>query len=412
MNIMEITDLGKKYKIYNKKYSRIIEWLTGSNIHDEKWVLKGINFKVRAGESIGIVGHNGAGKSTLLKIITGTTKASKGTVKINGRITALLELGMGFHPDFTGIENVYMTGQLMGLSNQEISEVIPSIINFAEIGDYFYQPLRTYSSGMNVRLGFSIATAVRPDILIVDEALSVGDAYFQHKCFEKIKEFKELGTTIFFVSHDPGAVKNLCDRAILLDSGQLIREGTPVEILDYYNAIIAKRQADYEIKQTSGEGKKFVTRSGNKEVQIKSVNLNANAIQVGDLLEIKVDIECLKGSVENPTIGFVIKDRLGNEIFGTNTYYLNYNLGKIEENVSKCVVFKLPANFGVGNYSVTVAVHDSFSHVSRNYDWWDQVETFQVIPGDEPHFVGVAFTQTSVTTTTTNKFPVLKEGLE
>ena len=287
-NIIEVEGLGKKYKQYATKSKRVWEWISGKNMHDERWVLKDISFNVSKGESIGIVGHNGAGKSTLLKIITGTTTPTTGSVRLNGHIAALLELGMGFHPDFTGMQNIFMAAQLMGLNNEQINELIPEIRAFSELGDYLNQPIRTYSSGMVVRLGFSVATSVRPDILIVDEALSVGDAYFQHKCFDRIKRFKEEGTTIFFVSHDPGAVKNLCDRALLLDHGQMIKEGKPDAILDYYNAIIAKQQADYEIQQSYGEGNRVNTRSGNNILNISEVyitnkdNKKVSAIQVGE----------------------------------------------------------------------------------------------------------------------------------
>lgn len=396
MNIIQVESVGKKYKTYRNQFDRLFEWFIGRKKHEEKWVLSDISFNVKAGESIGIVGHNGAGKSTLLKIITGTTSPSIGKVSVNGRITALLELGMGFHPDFTGIQNVYMSAQLMGLDNKKIETLIPEIEAFAEIGDYFYQPLRTYSSGMVVRLGFAVATVIRPDVLIVDEALSVGDAYFQHKCFERIKSFRNQGTTIFFVSHDPGAVKNLCDRAILLDQGKIIQEGRPDEILDYYNAIIAKRQADFEIKQNKGKGNKISTRSGNKSVVVKDVLLTSegkdiNAIQVADEIELQITIECLQQVVENPTVGFMIKDRLGNEIYGTNTHYLNAMSGKIFEGETKKITFKIPANFGMGTYSITVAVHEGNSHVNNSYDWWDQASTFQVIPGNQPYFVGVNY---------------------
>ncbi|MFD0676213.1 MULTISPECIES: ABC transporter ATP-binding protein [unclassified Paenibacillus] len=400
MNVLEVRNIGKKYKRYPKPYSRLIEWVVGSKMHKEKWVLRGITFQVKSGESVGILGHNGAGKSTLLKILTGTTHPSEGNMQITGSISALLELGLGFHPEFTGLQNIYMLGQLMGLKNKDISELLPDIIDFSEIGDYLHQPLRTYSSGMAVRLAFSTVTSVRPDILIVDEALSVGDAYFQHKCFARIRKFREQGTSLLFVSHDPSAVKNLCDRAILLDSGLMIKEGHPDEVLDYYNAVIAKREADYEIKQSIGLNNKLNIRSGNKKIQIDEVNLffkgeRINAIQVGDLIDIQVILSC-NNKIKEPTVGFVIKDRLGNEVYGTNTYYLDMNLGYWDSNNRYVVTFSQKLNLGVGTYSITVAVHDSYHHLDQNYDWLEQAAIFQIIPGLEKQFIGTAFLDSTV----------------
>ena len=216
MGKLVVSHVGKAYKRYAGKWARMREWLTGKPQYEQTWVLRDIDFAVSPGEAVGIVGVNGAGKSTLLKIITGTTQPTNGSVHIEGRVAALLELGMGFHPDFTGRQNVFMAGQLLGLQGDEIAACLPAIEAFAEIGDYIDRPVRTYSSGMQMRLAFSVATAVRPAVLIVDEALSVGDAYFQHKSFNKIREFREQGTTLLIVSHDRGAIQSLCDRAILL----------------------------------------------------------------------------------------------------------------------------------------------------------------------------------------------------
>ena len=204
MGTITVSQLGKAYKHYPTRWSRLAEWLIpGSRPrHTMKWVLQDISFTVKAGEAVGIVGINGAGKSTLLKMITGTTQPTAGTVSVTGRVAAMLELGMGFHPDFTGRQNAIMAGQLLGYSVEEINRLMPEIEAFAEIGDYIDEPVRVYSSGMQMRLAFSVATAHRPDILIVDEALSVGDAYFQHKSFARIREYSKLGTTLLIVSHD------------------------------------------------------------------------------------------------------------------------------------------------------------------------------------------------------------------
>ena len=241
MGTITVTNLGKAYKQYPNRWSRLAEWvLPGSKPrHTLKWVMQDVSFTVNPGEAVGISGINGAGKSTLLKMITGTTQPTTGSVHITGRVAALLELGMGFHPDFTGRQNAFMAGQLLGYSVEDIARLMPEIEAFAEIGDYIDQPVRVYSSGMQMRLAFSVATAHRPDVLIVDEALSVGDAYFQHKSFNKIREFREKGTTLLIVSHDRSAIQSLCDRAILLEHGSVAKDGSPEDVMDFYNAIIA-----------------------------------------------------------------------------------------------------------------------------------------------------------------------------
>ncbi|MBU1137462.1 MAG: ABC transporter ATP-binding protein, partial [Proteobacteria bacterium] len=228
--------MGKKYKRYPNRWTRLGEWFSLGKYqgHKATWVLRNLSFEVNDGESLGIIGVNGAGKSTLLKLLTRTSAPSEGSVEISGRVSALLELGMGFHQDFTGRVNALMTCQMMGYSSEEAHGLIEEIREFSELGDYLDQPVRVYSTGMQVRLAFSAATVTRPEILIVDEALSVGDAYFQHKCIRRIREYREQGTTLLFVSHDPGAVKSLCNRAILLDGGAIIKDGAPDSVLDYY----------------------------------------------------------------------------------------------------------------------------------------------------------------------------------
>ena len=245
MGYLRVNNIGKAFKRYAHKSGRLAEWFGLGVHHDSRWVLRDITFDVEPGESVGIVGVNGAGKSTLLKIITGTTRPTTGSVEAGGRISALLELGMGFHPEFTGRQNAYMGAQLQGLTVSEVDAKIREIEGFAEIGDYFDQPMRTYSSGMQVRLAFSVASCVRPEILIIDEALSVGDTYFQHKSFDRIRNFRDAGTTLLFVSHSPGAIKTLCDRAILLDQGGIQRDDAPDAVLDYYNAVIARQREVY-----------------------------------------------------------------------------------------------------------------------------------------------------------------------
>jgi lipopolysaccharide transport system ATP-binding protein len=247
MGTITVTNLGKAYKQYPTRWARLGEWvLPGAKPrHTLKWVLQDINFTVKAGEAVGIIGINGAGKSTLLKMITGTTQPTTGHVVISGRVAAMLELGMGFHPDFTGRQNVFMAGQLLGYSVDEIACLMPEIEAFAEIGEYIDQPVRVYSSGMQMRLAFSVATAQRPNVLIVDEALSVGDAAFQRKCFHRIESYRCAGTTLLFVSHDIEIVKKLCDSAMFIMDGQMAHFGQAKIVCDKYEKFIFGGSHEY-----------------------------------------------------------------------------------------------------------------------------------------------------------------------
>ena len=393
-----VANLGKSYRRYVRPWHRLCEWGSGGRLvwHEAFWVLRGITFSVASGESVGIIGLNGAGKSTLLKILTGTTQPTEGQAQTGGRVAALLELGMGFHPDFTGRQNALMAGQLMGLPVREIAALMPGMEAFAEIGEYIDQPLRTYSTGMAVRLAFSVATAARPEILILDETLSVGDAYFQHKCIRRIKEFQDAGTTILFVSHDPGAVKTLCGRALLLDGGRLIQDGPPDRVLDYYNALIAKREANQEILQAEAAGGRTTTRSGTFEARIAEIDLldaegrPARAFSVGDRGRIRARVR-FASTVHAPTIGILIRDRLGNDVFGTNSFHVAPIEGTYEPGDEMAADFDVQLNLGAGTYTVTVAVHSEATHLVNNYDWWDKVIGFQVVPGPDPYFVDSAW---------------------
>lgn len=395
MNIISVNDITKVYKNYAKKNHRLIEWgsLGFKKLHTEIEILKGINFKVGAGEAIGIIGMNGAGKSTLLKIITGTTIPTSGNVIVNGRVAALLELGMGFHPDFTGRDNVYMSGQLMGLNSVQITDLMPSIESFAEIFEYIDQPVRTYSSGMQVRLAFAVATAVRPELLIVDEALSVGDAYFQAKCFNRIREFKSQGTTLLIVSHDQAAIANICNRAILLEKGKIIADGVPMDVMNLYNAKLSKSAEQNAINAANGK-----SESGNKKAIIvefymeNSEHKKTDVVHAGELIFLCFVIK--NSSVKSDlTLGFHIRDRLGNIVFGTNTLANNINIDEIGE---KIVKFELNMNIGVGEYSISAALHKERDHYEECFHWKDGLAQFNVIaPGKI--FVGSAWLENKCT---------------
>lgn len=389
--------LGKKYKRYPNAWHRLGEWLTAGRWqrHEEHWAVRDVDFDVAGGEAIGIVGQNGAGKSTLLKLIVGTCEPSEGSFEVNGRATALLELGMGFHPDFDGRQNALMALRMTGFDDHESLAMLPEIESFSELSGFLDQPLRTYSSGMQVRLAFAIATAQRPDILIVDEALSVGDAYFQHKCIRRIREFKQQGTTMLFVSHDPTAVKTLCDRALLLEQGRLILEDSAEAVLDYYNARLAEREKAAGIERRRTDNKRIQTQSGNRLVEITEVvmrdgdNRETHSFECGESAEVVCSLAFAEPTSEY-AVGIMIRDRLGNEVFGTNTVLLGVAPIAGEPNTPVTADFQLDLNLGYGHYSITVAVHSPDGHLAKNYHWIDNAFTFQVVPGDASRFAGVA----------------------
>lgn len=402
MGSIRVRDLGKAYKQYPTRCARLAEWLIpfGHTRHFQKWVLQGLNFDVQPGEAIGIIGMNGAGKSTLLKMITGTTEPTVGSISVSGSIAALLELGMGFHPDFTGRQNAVMAGQLLGLSSDEIHGLMPEIEAFAEIGDYIDQPVRVYSSGMQMRLGFSVATARRPDILIVDEALSVGDSYFQHKSFERIRAYNKLGTTLLIVSHDKGAVQGICDRAILLSGGKLALIGEPEAVMDYYNGMLTD-QSDKNVRQITSDDGKTQTISGTGEARLSEFALfniegePVEIVSVGQSLVIKARVSA---HVDLPELvfGFQIKDRLGQQVFGINTYLMQQQVNEVKAGEELEYVWHFSANIGEGSYAISFALHNKDSHLSANYEWRDRAIIFNVVNTAQNRFVGLAWLPTKV----------------
>jgi lipopolysaccharide transport system ATP-binding protein len=397
MGAIEVSGLGKAYKQYPTRWSRLAEWmLPGARArHKLKWVLQDISFTVAPGEAVGLIGINGAGKSTLLKLIAGTTRPTTGSVRMAGRVAALLELGMGFHPDFTGRQNAVMAGHLLGMSAQEIQARMPDIEAFAEIGDYMDQPVRVYSSGMQMRVAFSVATAVRPDILIVDEALSVGDAWFQHKSFERIRRFRREGTTLLLVSHDKQAIQSVCDRALLLDGGRLARAGAPEEIMDYYNALIAERENATVRQNDTGTGR-LQTISGTGEATVADIALfdaNGERVEVIDVgaavtLQIKVRTHA---PIPRMVLGYMIKDRLGQPMYGTNTHLKKLALERVAAGEEVVYRFAFPMNLGPGSYSVATAIVSTDTHLVNNYEWRDLALVFTVVNMRRPHFEGSAW---------------------
>ncbi len=372
---IRINDVSKLYKLYDKPTDRLKEslGLTKAKKYKEHFALRNVSFDVKRGECVGIIGTNGAGKSTILKIITGVLNPTAGEVTINGRISALLELGAGFNMEYTGIENVYLNGSMIGFSREEIDAKLQDILDFADIGDFVNQPVKTYSSGMFVRLAFAVAINIEPEILIVDEALSVGDVFFQLKCFKKFEEFKQQGKTILFVSHDLSSIEKYCDKAILLDHGRNVGEGTPIDIINKYKKIMTgmtveeveeqeKRKAELrdlvaedsensENKEELEEAKTS-TFSLTPEVPWKeSFDLNPNLDEYGDMGAKIIDIgvfdedenlttTIIKGGkftlrskiefktdIEDPIFTYTFKTLKGQDITGTNTMYEKAGVG-------------------------------------------------------------------------------------
>ena len=379
MVAISVRGLGKAYKQYPTKWSRLAEWLLpGRRIrHSLHWVLEDIEFDVPRGEAVGVLGVNGAGKSTLLKLITGTSHPTAGTVQVNGRIAALLELGMGFHPDFTGRQNVFMAGQLQGLSPSQIENEMAGIERFAGIGEYIDQPVRVYSSGMQVRLAFAVATAIRPDILIIDEALSVGDAAFQRKCFRRINEFIEQGTTLLFVTHDIDAVKKLCKRAVFLKDGKVAAYGPGKEVCDSYEKFLfgGRQPATHApSSEQSAVGQLDPSLMSDCEVSygdgratIESVWLEttkgqpANLFGSGEPLVLKTRIR-FNQPVEHAVFAFMIKTREGLGLFGLDTTdYQPLNNRRFEQGEQVILSYNIENAFAPGVYYLNCGVRDDRS---------------------------------------------------
>lgn len=394
MSILTVSNLAKSYRSYSSELKRVASWF-GLPVKpaEEHWVLHDISFSISPGESVGLVGQNGAGKSTLLKMITGTLPPTKGTIQANGRIAAILELGMGFNPEFTGRQNALHGLSMMGYSQAQIDQVMPELEAFAEIGEYFDQPVRTYSSGMQMRVAFGVATAFRPEILIVDEALSVGDTYFQHKSFDRIKQFQEQGTSLLLVSHDRSAIQAVCDRAILLENGYVIKDDEPEAVMDFYNALIAEKE-NSTVTQTKTEDGKVKTSSGTGQAKTKQVGLYnsknqlAEIIAVGETVQLRVLVEVFD-DLESLVLGYGIKDRLGQVVFGTNTWHTKQILHNVKTGEQHMFTIEFPACFGVGSYSIQTALTDKDTHLTANYEWVDRAIVFNIANIDKNHFAGL-----------------------
>jgi lipopolysaccharide transport system ATP-binding protein len=389
---LRVANVSKQYRTYARPGDRLKESLTRGRLrrHKEFRALHDLTFELNKGDIVGIIGPNGCGKSTLLQIIAGTLEPTRGEVWHEGRISALLELGAGFDPEFTGVENVYMNASLLGFSRRETDRLFPQIERFAEIGDFLYQPVKTYSSGMYVRLAFAIAASVEPDILIIDEALAVGDAVFQHRCLRRIKELHERGTTVLFVSHDAAAIRALCSRAILMNQGRIVSQGEPADVLNQYQEIVMERERAYEAESEGPsadaasvekfEPLTFTYRHGNHDAEIVIAELadttsrRVEFVETGTALTMKLAAR-FKADVDNPVMGFLIRNRHGISAYGTNTHEQKLELGQVRRGEIVEVTFAFNCWLGIDNYSISCAVH---SAEGEAYDWLDGVRFFRV----------------------------------
>jgi teichoic acid transport system ATP-binding protein len=392
--VINVKNLKKTYKLYDNPMDRMKESLsiTHKNYHKQYNALNDISFNIRRGQTVGIIGTNGSGKSTLLKILTGVLSKSSGNVEVNGRISALLELGAGFNMEYTGIENVYLNGTMMGYSKEEMNDRLENIIDFADIGDFINQPVKTYSSGMFARLAFAVAINIDPDILIVDEALSVGDIFFQAKCYRKFEEFKKKGKTILFVTHDMSSIIKYCDETILLNKGQFIAKGKSVEMVDIYKKILVNQynpETDKDvISVDSNELGSIVWKDkmqynpnkiiyGNKKAEIIDFALIDNKEKINNSIEkftefsVKMKIK-FNETVENPIYAFTIKDLKGTDITGTNTMIEEVDTGTKRSGEVVTVTFTQEMNLQGGSYLLSLGCtgfeRDNFTVYNRLYD--------------------------------------------
>ncbi|MDQ1268173.1 MAG: lipopolysaccharide transport system ATP-binding protein [Campylobacterota bacterium] len=387
--VLEVKNVSKIYKMYKSNFDRLKELFFKKTYHKEFISNNNISFDLYEGETLGIIGVNGAGKSTILKIIAGVVNPTSGEILRHGRVTALLELGTGFNDELSGYENIFLNGTLIGMSEQECAQKANEIIAFSELGDYINESIKTYSSGMKMRLAFSIAIYSEPQILIVDEALSVGDAHFAAKCTKALKQRKKQNMSIIYVSHDLNSLKLLCDRVILLNHGEVVEEGSPEAVINTYNFLIAKlNDKEEKITIKESQGSSFGTFDVEiKEVTIKGENSNSNMISSGEIANIELKIFSKK-ELSNMTVGIMLRDKFGQDIFGTNTYYYDMNIA-FEADKEYICTYKMPLNIGAGKYSVTAAVHSEHNHLSDCSHWLDYGGDFEVAGVVGEMFVGM-----------------------
>ncbi|MDO4302671.1 MAG: ABC transporter ATP-binding protein [Bacillota bacterium] len=385
---IQVKELEKAYKLYEKPSDRLKEalGLSRKKRYKEHYALKGVDMTIHQGETVGIIGTNGSGKSTILKLITGVLNPTGGTITVNGRISALLELGAGFNMEYNGIENIYLNGTMIGFTKKEIDERMEDILNFADIGEYVYQPAKTYSSGMFVRLAFAVAINIDPEILIVDEALSVGDVFFQAKCYHKFEEFKKMGKTILFVSHDLSSISKYCDRVVLLNQGVKLGEGAPKEMIDAYKQVLVGQypipeeegsNSPLDVEEPDGGVNPDLLEYGTREALIEEYYITdgegrkSSAILKGHECSVHMHVRFMQ-DIQAPIFAFTIKNIKGVEITGTNTMVEKAFLSPVQAGSVKKIVFTQRLDLQGGEYLLSLGVtgyeKEDFKVYHRLYD--------------------------------------------
>ncbi|MDN3524164.1 ABC transporter ATP-binding protein [Halomonas sabkhae] len=386
--MINVSDLHKSFKLFARPSDRLREAITGRNRHSTYTALDGVGFTVAEGEVLGILGRNGAGKSTLLKLMTGVLMPDAGTIEIGGRVTGLLELGTGFNPELSGADNITANALMLGMSHADIDARRQQIIDFSELGAYIDEPLRTYSSGMVMRLGFSIAIHAEPACFLVDEALSVGDGYFQQKCMKKIREFRENGGAILFVSHDLNAVKVLCDRALVLEGGRAVYSGSPDDAVNVYNRLMARQAEEEEARQVERHSGAYGTRQA-VVGKLSAVGRDSQGATLGsgEMLDIRLHVEANE-KLENVALGVMVRDRFGQDIFGINTFQLQ-GAFHLEQGEERDVCLSIQAALAPGKYTITLALHSGEHHLDDCYWWHDNALQFEVAGYQGAKFSGI-----------------------
>ena len=377
--MIRVQNIAKQFRLYNKPSDRLKERLLGKTCHHIHQALAGVSFELESGQTLGIIGHNGAGKSTLLKLLNGVLLPDTGAIHTGGRITGLLELGTGFNYELSGLANIEHNGLLIGMTAAEIDARRQAIIDFSELGAFVREPLKTYSSGMVMRLAFAIAIHAEPDTFLVDEALAVGDAHFQQKCFQRIREFRARGGSIILVSHDLNAIKMLCDTALLLDHGKVYETGPPERVVNVYNFLVA-RQGEQAVQMQLAAAEQQQTEYGTLQAQIRDIRIDgeqshSSVVSSGEVARFTVDYEIHTPIVEL-TVGILLRDRFGQDVFGTNSHLhgivLPCDPGQWQ------VQFTMVMDIGPGKYSVTAALHTQENHIEQCFHWMDGAASFEV----------------------------------
>lgn len=402
--MITVNHVSKNYRIYPRQSDRLRELLLRRKFHEDNLAIQDIDFTLQAGQVLGVIGRNGAGKSTLLKLVMGVILPDQGSITLSGRVTGLLELGTGFNPEISGYDNIAFNAALLGMTSAEVAQRRQAIIDFSELGVAIQHPLRTYSSGMVMRLAFSIAIHAEPSCLVVDEALAVGDAHFQQKCMRRIKDFRDSGGAILFVSHDMNAVKVLCDSTIVLEQGKVVFSGSPDDAVNYYYRLIADMEDDsmslppvtpstplVEAVSSSNYGTGLVGIQG---VKLIGAHSGGASITSGEVADFIFDLAAIK-AISAVTLGFMIRDRLGQDIYGTNTYYIGEPLS-FETGEARSVAIRMAINLAPGRYTLTAALHDKENHLTHCYHWCDNLLEFEVAGYIGPLFVGICRLEPSV----------------